>query len=684
MELSPEKWEAAKALLVGALEFAPDDRLTFLQAGCQDDELRNEVIRLLVEHEQAGRFLSRPAFGTLPVRLGPYEIVGPIGKGGMGEVYRARDPRLGRYVAVKILRTELSEDPGLRARFEHEARAASSLNHPNIVSVYDIGRENGILFIVSELIDGESLRRLIKDGGIPASRLIEIARQLVDGLRAAHTAGIVHRDLKPENIMLTRDGLVKILDFGLAKWTPQHLDTAESTITRVSTAPGIVMGTTAYMSPEQVRAEPADFRSDIFSLGGILYEMASGKRAFSGASRIEVMSSILTQEAPALTPRIGRDLDSIIHRCLEKERERRFQSASDLASALELAADTLGRKRATVPVWSVAFAWTAVVVVLAGTVGGLAYWAATRRLVPSKPLEQVENRARSQSSPAPTPPVEKSAPVNTRMRAEIAKTTVANRTEIAPSAVDPQPTARVPESSKAETPSTADAARMAAPAAGATRINPTDGLTYVGIPQGTFIMGCSPGDGECYDVEKPAHQVTLTKGFWLGQTEVTQAAYQRVTGQNPSSWRGSALPVESITWNEADGYCRVIGGRLPTEAEWEYAARAGSTAGRYGDFDGVAWYNGNSPNGTHKVAQKQANGWGLYDMLGNVWEWTADWYADYLPNAAVDPTGPASGQFRTERGGSWNGNPGLVRVSARFRFVPGVRGAGIGVRCVGN
>ncbi len=185
------------------------------------------------------------------------------------------------------------------------------------------------------------------------------------------------------------------------------------------------------------------------------------------------------------------------------------------------------------------------------------------------------------------------------------------------------------------------------PASGTTYVNPKDGLTYVWIPAGTFTMGCSAGDGECYVDEQPAHEVTLTKGFWIGQTEVTQEAFEHVTGDNPSKSKWSRmLPVESVTWNEAKGFCATVGMRLPTEAEWEYAARGGSAGARYGNVDTVAWYRGNSGNLMHEVGQKQANGYGLYDMLGNVEEWVADWGGGYAAGAATNPQGPPSGQLR--------------------------------------
>jgi formylglycine-generating enzyme required for sulfatase activity len=197
-------------------------------------------------------------------------------------------------------------------------------------------------------------------------------------------------------------------------------------------------------------------------------------------------------------------------------------------------------------------------------------------------------------------------------------------------------------------------------------------------------MGCSPG-GECNEIEKPAHSVTISKGFWIGQTPVTQAAYQRVAGSNPSGFRGDRLPVEKVTWNEALAYCTAVGMRLPTEAEWEYAARAGSTAPHYADLDAIAWYRSNSGQQTHEVGRKQANAWKLYDMLGNVWEWTADWYGGYYSRSpSQDPKGPTSGEYKALRGGCWNDVAGDVRVSNRANYSPSNRIIYFGFRCCGE
>jgi hypothetical protein len=304
-------------------------------------------------------------------QLGSFEILGMIGRGGMGEVYRARDPRLKREVAIKTLPPAFAADRDRVARFEREARAASALNHPNIVSVYDIGHQGGVSFIVSELVEGETLARVLQGGPLPPRKMIEVSTQIAEGLAAAHAAGVVHRDLKPGNIMLTRDGRVKILDFGLAR--QDRVPGADSTTMKVS-HPGVILGTPGYMAPEQVRGEATDARSDLFSLGVILYEMASGKRAFSGGSSIEVMNSVLKDEPPELPPASPPALDRIVRRCIEKQPTRRFQSAADLGFALgsvlaSPAVVALARRRASWRVWTAAAA--SAVLALAAAL----YWA---------------------------------------------------------------------------------------------------------------------------------------------------------------------------------------------------------------------------------------------------------------------------------------------------------------------
>ena len=278
-------------------------------------------------------------------RLGPYEILSPLGAGGMGEVYRARDPRLHREVAIKVLPASFSADSERLRRFEQEARAAGMLNHPNILSVHDVGFEGGAPYVVSELLEGETLRSALGGGPLPVRKAIDYGAQIARGLASAHEKGIVHRDLKPENLFVTSDGRVKILDFGLAKVTEAEggAGTSSRAATEVAaTEPGVVLGTVGYMSPEQVRGRPASPQSDIFSFGAVLYEIVSGQKAFRGESAAETMSGILTKDPPDLSlgnPDIPRGLERVVRRCLEKSPEQRFGSARDLAFDLEALAE---------------------------------------------------------------------------------------------------------------------------------------------------------------------------------------------------------------------------------------------------------------------------------------------------------------------------------------------------------
>ncbi|MDL2718201.1 MAG: protein kinase [Acidobacteriota bacterium] len=280
-------------------------------------------------------------------RLGPYEILAPLGAGGMGEVYRARDTRLGREVAIKVLPSPLASDPERLKRFEREARAASSLNHPNIVTIYDIGSADSVSYIAMELVNGELLRTILLEGALPVRRLLQIGAQIAEGLAKAHVAGIVHRDLKPENVMVTEDGLVKILDFGLAKLTqPDSSGSGRTQAPTVSgaTEEGVILGTVGYMSPEQASGGSIDYRSDQFSFGSILYEMTTGRRAFVRASAPETLTAIIREEPEPISatePKVPTPLRWIVERCLAKQPKSRYTSTEDLARDLATVRDRL-------------------------------------------------------------------------------------------------------------------------------------------------------------------------------------------------------------------------------------------------------------------------------------------------------------------------------------------------------
>lgn len=357
-----ERWQRVETLYHAALEREPTARRRFLVEACAGDEsLRREVETLLAYDGKAASFIEVPAAAMLardladdsqfrrqisetlpaPTEVGRYRVLEPLGRGGMGEVHLALDTRLNRKVAIKLLPAEFTADAARVRRFEQEAQAVSALNHPNIVTVYEIGELDDWRYIVTEYVEGKTLRQLLADA--PQSRLrlaqaLDIAAQTASALQTAHEAGITHRDIKPENVMVRKDGLVKILDFGLAKVSRQANESPFAALERVSTQSGMVMGTVTYMSPEQARGEKVDSRTDIFSLGVILYEMLCGEKPFTGQTTSDVIVALLTKDPlplRELTPEASVALESMVARCLEKEPEQRFQSAGDLGFALQ-------------------------------------------------------------------------------------------------------------------------------------------------------------------------------------------------------------------------------------------------------------------------------------------------------------------------------------------------------------
>jgi len=352
--VTPERWKRIEELYDRALAREPGERERFLAEACGgDEELRREVDSLLSNAEQGEDFLERPALevaarryvSTVMVdltgrKLGRYEVLSRVGRGGMGEVYRARDTRLKRQVALKVLPPERLADPERKRRFEQEARAASALDHPNIVTIHDIDQAEGIEFIAMEYVEGQTLAERIGRKGLPVPEALKYAVQIADALAAAHQAGIVHRDLKPANMMVTEKGTVKVLDFGLAKLTepPQQEGEASTETARASTVEGTVLGTVAYMSPEQVQGLAVDARSDVFAFGSVLYEMLTGRQPFQGESTISTMSAILRDTPEPVTKvrhEVPPDVERIVRRCLEKDREARYRSGAELCKDVE-------------------------------------------------------------------------------------------------------------------------------------------------------------------------------------------------------------------------------------------------------------------------------------------------------------------------------------------------------------
>jgi serine/threonine protein kinase len=368
--MTPERWRQIKQIFDAALAQDVERLPTFLAAACAgDEELRGQVEAMLLADARTDELLDRPAYAAIPElldipenqsqlpteplaesligrRIGVYQLERELGRGGMGEVYLAYDARLGRNVALKLLPARYTEDAERVRRFQREARAASALNHPNILTIFDIGQEDRRHYIATEFVEGQTLRSLVGGDALSLDKAIDVTIQIAGALAAAHQAGIVHRDIKPENVMVRPDGYVKVLDFGLAKLT--ELDSSsregETGATRSSvfeTRTGVILGTVAYMSPEQARGEKVDARSDLFSLGVALYELIAGARPFTGATPNHILVSILDQEPPPLSQRVSsaapqlRQLQRIVSRALSKDRDDRYQSATEFLADLK-------------------------------------------------------------------------------------------------------------------------------------------------------------------------------------------------------------------------------------------------------------------------------------------------------------------------------------------------------------
>src|SRR5258707_12438476 len=356
MLMEPELWQRITDLFDEAMTRGPKERVAFLEEACEGDrELRKQVERLVKSHEKSGDFLESSAFAVAPELLtddragasvgeliGHYRIESLIGIGGMGEGYLARDERLGRKVALKLLPERLTADETQLSRFKTEAPAASALNHPNILTVYEIGADGNRQFIATEFIEGTTLRASLSRGRMNLHAALEIAVQVASALAAAHEAGVMHRDIKPENIMLRPDGYAKVLDFGIAKLTEQRLVSDEETLettAALQTRQGLVLGTAHYMSPEQVRGQKVDARTDIWSLGVVLYEMVAGSPPFRGETPSDCIAAILTAEpAPlsSISPDVPAKLESILQKALRKNTDERYQTIKEMLAELRI------------------------------------------------------------------------------------------------------------------------------------------------------------------------------------------------------------------------------------------------------------------------------------------------------------------------------------------------------------
>ncbi len=555
----------------------------------------------------------------------------------MGVVFKAHDPEMGRDVAIKVLKLDESlgeaEREEVSRRFEREAKAAGGMNHPNIVSHYERGQLGQHKYIVMDLVEGRSLHQIMSQGPRPDARAaVDILRQMASALDYAHGRGVVHRDIKPGNVLVQTDGRAKIADFGIAKYATPGSTTSTS----------VVLGSPHYMAPEQIEAKGVTGRSDQWALAVTAFELLAGRKPFESESVASLFHKILAApltDPSTLDPSLA-PVKPALEKALSKNPEERFATCTEFIAAMEVAlfgaaqpgvVFTPSRPKVKIKVRKSLL----LVAALGLGVMVLSAWVIIHFAL------------------APQKPVQTASPAATRASSAVVHN------------------------------------------AGETRLNRRDGETYVWVAPGHFRMGCSPGDSDCHEDEQ-AHEVTLTKGYWIAQTEASTAAYRRFSRAvgrdmpkapdfNPN-WSNDQMPVTGISWDDADTFCRWALGRLPTEAEWEFAARAGSPELRYGPLDEVAWHKANSGSKAHPVKGRQPNAFGLYDMLGNMWEWTADRYNKdaYLSGPRTDPQGPPTGNFHILRGGSWLRDATEVRVSGRYPVTGDNPDHVIGFRCAAD
>ena len=673
MAMTPERWQQVKQIFQSAIERPTSERDGFISQACADDpDLRSHVQSLISSFDEAdGSFqtvavnlaaqmiFDDEARSLLGHALGPYEITAQIGSGGMGEVYLARDSRLARKVALKLLPPHITQDKQRLERFKQEARAASALNHPNILTIYEIGEAEGCPFIATELIEGETLRHRIENSQIGLLEGIDVAIQIASGLNAAHETGIIHRDIKPENIMLRGDGYVKILDFGLAKLVErQAVGTEGSTL--VKTEEGVIMGTARYMSPEQARGQSVDCRTDIWSLGVVLYEMIAGSAPFAGESAADVIAAILEKEPVSLShhlPVVPNQLEEIVSKSLHKQQEERYQKIDELLVELKDLKRELEREA------DVGVAWTVVRHAQAENERKAAV-AEMERLVdvgrfvdvwrigmaalqrwPGDP--QLEHPMRVTTQPVTIATDPPGAEVAFKAYEDLSG-------EWFPIGTTPLNAVRVPVGqlrwriTKAGFEPHEARLEVGAPAAAAGRpdVNaPPIRLRPVGSDVGRMVF--VPGGNQ--------DGVELTD-YWIDQAEVTNrefkdfidrggyddplhwtqlrqelpelheeagAIFRDRTGRpGPSTWELGTYPegkgdhpVSGVSWYEAAAYSQYAGKSLPTVFHWRKAFGASF----FIEVLTLGNFNGRGPEATTQL--KEVGPYGTYGMAGNVKEW---------------------------------------------------------------
>jgi serine/threonine protein kinase/formylglycine-generating enzyme required for sulfatase activity len=635
----------------------------------------------------------------IPTEVGNFRLIEQIGQGGMGIVLKAHDKKLKRDVAIKVLAPHLAADAAAVQRFLREAQSAAAVRHDNVVAIHAVEEANGSPFLVMELINGESLQDRIKRGPLSADEIVQFGIQIASGLDAAHRRGLIHRDIKPANILLESQNepgepnvvRVKITDFGLARVM------SESAITRS----GLIAGTPQYMSPEQANGKPFDHRSDLFSLGSVLYSLCTGQVAFHAESAIAVLRRVTDHEPGpirSLNPAIPAWLCEVIAKLMAKQPEDRIQSAKEVADLLTRC-QAPNRERRDGPTTAKLKRTLIAVALLAGVV-----------------LAVVFSRGRNPR------PVDLDLTATNPSERPQAGGVSHDAAKVPPRAIAPF------NAEKAQQHQEAWAEHLKLPIEFTNSI----GMKFRLIPPGEFLMGSTPEEIEAelkrpglnghlqfwrkhIESEGPQHKVVLTKPIYVGVTEVTQAQYEQVMGTTPSQFSPSGqgrdavanletgnYPVEMVSCNESAEFCAKLsqqeklkpfnfrsdqtvmslegtGYRLPTEAEWEFACRAGTTTRFWSgdeneDLVRAGWCFSNAGGRTHAASELKANPFGLSDLHGNVWEWVQDgwdpkFYGQFQENVATNPFSPLSASsMPMRRGGSFMQVPELVRSSSRLCY----------------
>jgi serine/threonine-protein kinase len=548
---------------------------------------------------------------------GRYEITDELARSGVGILYRAVDTASGQPVIVRAVRPRGSATA-------EEARAAATLAHPSIGAVYDFFQEGDTAYIVGELLPGRTLEAILADSAPhpPEEWSLRILEEVARGLDHAHVRGICHCNVKPANIMVEGDSSVKIADFGVAKaaWTDEIFP--------------------HYLAPEQLEGEPATGRTDQFALAGVAYTLLTGRKPFEAGTPESLKARILTEDpthAQTLNPRLRPEVQIVLARAMAKDPAQRFASCTGFVATLKAACRPAVQPApppAGKPEWVLITQVAAALLLLTAVVGGFLLWSFR---VSRNEVAHWNSATASKDAGAFERYLKKypQGRFSALARLEIEASKRHIRLPPAPAS--------------ATAPPSASSVRVS----GGGKVNPVDGLRYVWVPPGTFRMGCSPSEGRCEDDETPVHSVSIAGGYWMGRGQVTVGAYRRLMTQSggvmPPGLGSDEQPVVNVTWSDAAAYCHWARGRLPTEAEWEYAARAE-----------LAW--------------------------GNLAEWVADWHGEryYRASEPVDPRGPPKGAFKVIRGGSSLYSLDPIRVSRRARDLPGSRGVNLGFRCVLN